>query len=96
MMNSNTRAKLRSLAMNIQPSTQVGKNGISDTLIRQVDEQLESRELIKIAVLKNAETDAGAVALELAEATSSEVVQVIGSKITLYRVSQKDNVKHVL
>lgn len=96
MMNSNTRAKLRSLAMNIQPSTQVGKNGISDTLIRQVDEQLESRELIKIAVLKNVETDAGAVALELAEATSSEVVHVIGSKITLYRVSQKDNVKHVL
>ena len=96
MMNSNTRAQLRSLAMNIQPLTQVGKNGISDTLIKQVDEQLESRELIKIAVLKNAEVDAGAVALELAEATSSEVVQVIGSKITLYRVSKKDNVKHVL
>lgn len=96
MMNSNTRAKLRSLAMNIQPLTQVGKNGISDTLIKQVDEQLESRELIKIAVLKNAEVDACAVALELAEATSSEVVQVIGSKITLYRVSKKDNVKHVL
>lgn len=96
MMNSNTRAKLRSLAMNIQPLTQVGKNGISDTLIKQVDEQLESRELIKIAVLKNAEVDAGAVALELAEVTSSEVVQVIGSKITLYRVSKKDNVKHVL
>lgn len=96
MMNSNTRAKLRSLAMNIQPLTQVGKNGISDTLIKQVDEQLESRELIKIAVLKNAEVDAGAVALELAEATLSEVVQVIGSKITLYRVSKKDNVKHVL
>ena len=82
--------------MNIQPLTQVGKNGISDTLIKQVDEQLESRELIKIAVLKNAEVDACAVALELAEATSSEVVQVIGSKITLYRVSKKDNVKHVL
>lgn len=96
MMNSNTRAKLRSIAMNVQPSTQVGKNGISDTLIRQVDEQLQSRELVKIAVLKNAEVDAGAVALELAEATSSEVVQVIGSKITLYRVSKKDGIKHVL
>ena len=95
-MNSNTRAKLRSIAMNVQPSTQVGKNGISDTLIRQVDEQLQSRELVKIAVLKNAEVDAGAVALELAEATSSEVVQVIGSKITLYRVSTKDGIKHVL
>lgn len=96
MMNSNTRAKLRSIAMNVQPSTQVGKNGISDTLIRQIDEQLQSRELVKIAVLKNAEVDAGAVALELAEATSSEVVQVIGSKITLYRVSTKDGIKHVL
>lgn len=95
-MTSNIRAKLRSIAMKLEPSTQVGKNGIGETLIKQVDEQLQSHELIKIAVLKNADVDAKDVAEELAEATSSEVVQVIGSKITLYRYSSKQGIKHVL
>ncbi len=95
-MTSNIRAKLRSIAMKLEPSTQVGKNGIGETLIKQVDEQLQSHELIKIAVLKNADVDAKDVAEELAEATSSEVVQVIGSKITLYRYSTKQGIKHIL
>lgn len=95
-MTSNVRAKLRSIAMTLEPSTQVGKNGIGDTLIKQVDEQLQCHELIKIAVLKNAEIDAKAVAEELAEATGAEVVQVIGSKITLYRLSTKEGIKHIL
>lgn len=95
-MTSNIRAKLRSIAMKLEPSTQVGKNGIGETLIKQVDEQLQSHELIKIAVLKNADVDAKDVAEELAEATSSEVVQVIGSKITLYRYSSKQGIKHIL
>ena len=82
--------------MKLEPSTQVGKNGIGETLIKQVDEQLQSHELIKIAVLKNADVDAKDVAEELAEATSSEVVQVIGSKITLYRYSTKQGIKHIL
>lgn len=95
-MNSSVRAKLRSLAMKLEPSTLVGKNGIVDTLIRQVDEQLQCHELIKIAVLKNADADAREVAEELAKATNSEVVQVIGSKITLYRLSTKEGIKHIL
>lgn len=95
-MTSNIRAKLRSIAMKLEPSTQVGKNGIGETLIKQVDEQLQSHELIKIAVLKNADVDAKDVAEELAETTSSEVVQVIGSKITLYRYSTKQGIKHIL
>ena len=53
-MTSAERAKLRSLAMTIEPTTHIGKNGVGDTLIKQIDEQLESRELIKISVLKNA------------------------------------------
>ena len=51
-MTSAERAKLRSLAMTIEPTTHIGKNGVGDTLIKQIDEQLESRELIKISVLK--------------------------------------------
>lgn len=52
-MTSSERSLLRSFAMAMQPTTNIGKNGINDMLIRQVDEQLECRELVKISVLKN-------------------------------------------
>ena len=95
-MTSSQRAALRSLAMKMQPTTHIGKNGIGETLIKQIDEQLESRELIKVAVLQNAEFSAKEIAEELAQSANAEVVQVLGSKITLYRVSQKSGVKHLL
>lgn len=95
-MTSAERAKLRSLAMTIEPTTHIGKNGVGDTLIKQIDEQLESRELIKISVLKNADLSAKEIAEKLAVSSKSQVVQVLGSKITLYRVSKKDGIKHLL
>ena len=95
-MTSAERAKLRSLAMTIEPTTHIGKNGVGDTLIKQIDEQLESRELLKISVLKNADLSAKEIAEELAVSSKSQVVQVLGSKITLYRVSKKDGIKHLL
>lgn len=95
-MNSKDRAVLRGIAMKMEPTAQVGKNGITDTLIKQIDDQLEAREMIKVSVLQNAELDAKAVANDLAEATKAEVVQVLGFKITLYRVSKKDKIKHIL
>ena len=95
-MTSSQRATLRSLAMQMQPMTHIGKNGISDMLIKQIDEQLESRELIKVAVLKNEEFSAKEIAEELAQNSNAEVVQVLGSKITLYRVSKKSGIKHIL
>ena len=95
-MTSSERASLRSLAMQMQPTTHIGKNGISETLIKQIDEQLESRELIKIAVLQNAEFSAKEIAEELAQSANAQVVQVLGSKITLYRVSKKNGIKHLL
>ncbi len=95
-MTSAERAKLRSLAMTIEPTTHIGKNGVGDTLIKQIDEQLESRELIKISVLKNVDLSAKEIAEELAVSSKSQVVQVLGSKITLYRVSKKDGIKHLL
>ncbi len=95
-MTSKQRAALRGIAMKMDPTAQVGKNGISDTLIKQIDDQLEAREMIKVSVLQNADLDARDVAEELAEATRAEVVQVLGFKITLYRVSHKEHIKHIL
>lgn len=90
-MNSKDRAYLRGLANTIEPIFQVGKLGINDNLIKQVDDALEARELIKLTVLETAPSDAKDIAIELANNTNSIVVQVMGRKITLYRKRAKDS-----
>lgn len=90
-MTSKDRAYLRSLATNIDPIFQIGKGGLSDNLIKQVDDALEARELIKITVLENAQEDPDEFAVTLASKTNSVVVQVMGRKITLYRKRVKES-----
>ena len=95
-MTTKERAKLRSIAMTLQPTTHIGKNGVTDEVITQIEEQLQAHELIKINVLKNSDFTAKEIAEGLAESAGAEVVQVLGNKITLYKVSTKDGIKHVL
>ena len=90
-MNSKDRAYLRSLANTIEPIFQVGKFGINDNLIKQVNDALDARELIKITVLETAPEDADEVAINLVNTTNCIVVQVLGRKITLYRKRKKDS-----
>ena len=85
-LTSKQRAQLRGLANSLDTILQVGKDGIGDNLIKQADDALEARELIKGRVLdNNIEYDARTAAEALAKATRSEVVQVIGTKFVLYR-----------
>lgn len=85
-MTSKQRAQLRGLANGIDTILQIGKDGIGENLVKQADGALEARELIKGKVLENnLEYDARTAAEELAKATRSEVVQVIGTKFVLYR-----------
>lgn len=87
-MTSKQRAYLKGLAMTIDPIYQVGKASISPEITAGIDEALEARELIKINVLKNCMDDPNEIAQILSERTNSEVVQVIGKKIVLYRESK--------
>lgn len=84
-LTSKQRAQLRGMANTIDTILQVGKEGVTDNLIRQADEALEARELIKGRVLENAMLTAREVCDLLAKPTRSEPVQVIGSKFVLYR-----------
>ena len=85
-LTSKQRAQLRGLANTIDTIIHVGKDGIGENLIKQADDALEARELIKGRVLENnIEYDARLAAQELAAAPRSEVVQVIGTKFVLYR-----------
>ena len=89
MLTSKQRAQLRGLANTIQPIVHIGKGGIGDALIKQVDDALEARELIKLTVLENANMTAREVADEIAVKVKADVVQVIGWKFILYRESEE-------
>ena len=88
-LTSKQRAQLRGIAAGEDTIIHIGKDGISENLIKQVDDALEARELIKGRVLENALMSAREVADQLAPLTRSEVVQVIGTKFVLYRPSHK-------
>ena len=90
MITSKQRAYLRGLAQNLTPIFQIGKNGINDNQIEQISNALEARELIKITLLDSTPDDKHTIANDLAEKTNSDVVQIIGKKITLYKRSTKE------
>lgn len=89
-MTTKQRAFLKGLAMNIDPIYQVGKSSITPEFTIGIAEALEARELIKISVLKNCADDPKEIAAVLAERTGSEVIQVIGKKIVLYKKSKNN------
>lgn len=90
-MTSKQRAYLRSLANNLTAIFQIGKNGISDNLIKQINDALEARELIKLNVLDTSPNEITYVASILAQKTNSELVQIVGNKITLFKQKKKDS-----
>lgn len=94
-MTSKQRAYLKGLAMNIDPIFQVGKGSVTPEYVEAIREAFNTKELIKIAVLKNCLDDPKGIAQVIAERTGSEVVQVIGKKIVLYK-ADKDNPKIML
>ena len=89
MITTKQRAYLRGLAQNLSPIFQIGKNGINDNQVLQINDALEAREIIKITLLDSTPDNKHSIANELAERTNSDVVQVIGKKITLYKRSSK-------
>lgn len=81
---------LRSQAHHLQPIFQIGKGGVNDAMIKQIDEALEKRELIKISLLQNTDEIAEEVAEVLQDAINCEIVQIIGRVIVLFKPSSKE------
>lgn len=92
MLKAKQRADLRSKANNLESLWRIGKNGVTPETVKSVDEALEANELIKITVLNNCETEVRDAAQIISERTRSDIVQVIGRKIVLYR-KQKERLK---
>lgn len=95
-MTSKQRAYLKSLAQTMDPVFQIGKNSLTPENTAAIDEALAARELIKISVLQNCMDDPRELAELVAERTRSQVVQVIGKKIVLYKEGKDDKKKIVL
>ncbi len=97
MITTKQRAYLRGLANTIEPTTQIGKFGVGETLLETASKALEAHELIKLTVLETSPLSPKETMVELCEKLSCEPVQVIGRKVVIYRQSSKaENRKIVL
>ena len=92
-LNGKQRAQLRALANTLEPVVHIGKDGIGDNLVKQANDALEARELIKCRVLENCELTAREACDELSRLTRSEQVQVIGTRFVLYRETHRKDKK---
>ncbi|BCU52460.1 RNA-binding protein [Staphylococcus auricularis] len=90
MLTGKQKRFLRSKAHHIEPTFQVGKSGVNENMVAQLNDILEKRELIKIHVLQNNFDDKDDLAQTISETTESEIVQVIGSMIVLYKESTEN------
>lgn len=95
MLTSKQRSKLKSLAANLSPVGQVGKEGIGENMLKSFSDCLEARELIKINILENADGVPREIGEQLAERLGAECVIVIGRKAVLYRRSSKKGIEHI-
>ncbi|WAM30917.1 ribosome assembly RNA-binding protein YhbY [Caldicellulosiruptor naganoensis] len=90
MLSSKQRAKLRSMANALDAIVHIGKEGITDRVLRQIDEALCARELIKISIEKNCKIEPKEAIAIVCEKLNAEPVQVIGRKIVIYRRSEEN------
>ena len=95
-MTSKQRSYLKGLAMEMDSIFQIGKSSLTPEVTDAVEEALQARELIKITVLKSCLDDIHVLAQTLAERTCSEVVQVIGRKIVLYKPAKDEKKRKIV
>lgn len=89
MLTGKQKRFLRSEAHHLDSLFQIGKNGLTEAILVQIDEALEVRELIKVSVLQNCEEDKNEIAKQIGAYKHIEVVQIIGSTIVIYRESSE-------
>lgn len=94
-MTSKERKVLSGMGQKLEPIFQIGKNGVEGLMIKELSNALEARELIKISVLRNCDYSAKELIGILAEELQAEPISCVGSKIVLYRRSERKDVKHI-
>ncbi|MBS2969773.1 ribosome assembly RNA-binding protein YhbY [Metabacillus sp. KIGAM252] len=90
MLTGKQKRFLRAEAHHLNPIFQVGKGGVNDNMIKQIEEALEGRELLKVSILQNCDEDKDEVAERLSKGARAELVQIIGNTIVLYKESREN------
>ena len=90
MLKGKQRAYLRSIANTLKPVTQIGKDGVTESFLEQLDNMLRAREIVKVTVLETAGLETKETANAVCEALRAEFVQAIGSKFTLYKRNMEE------
>ncbi|EQK41853.1 YhbY family RNA-binding protein [Paraclostridium bifermentans] len=90
MLKGKQRAYLRSVANTLKPITQIGKEGVTESFLDQLEDMLKAREIVKVSILENAGLDAKETANAICEAIRAEFVQAIGFKFTIYKKNEED------
>ena len=96
MLTAQSRAMLKSIATNLKDLVFIGKDGLTDNVIKQINDNLYAHELIKIKVQRSVIDDISELAKGIEEKCDAEVVSTIGSKILVYKFSDKPKIKHLL
>ncbi|BAQ11514.1 putative RNA-binding protein [Bacillus sp. OxB-1] len=89
MLTGKQKRFLRSEAHHLQPVFQIGKSGLTESVIAQIEEALEAKELIKVNILQNCDEDKNEIAAKLEARDGLEIVQVIGNMLILYKESKE-------
>lgn len=92
MLSGKQRSYLKAMANGIETVMQIGKDGVTENVLKQIDDVLEARELVKIKILNNSSLEAKETANEVSEALRAEYVQSIGNKFILYRESEEKRI----
>ncbi|MDO4814875.1 MAG: ribosome assembly RNA-binding protein YhbY [Gemella sp.] len=95
MLRGKQKRQLRALAHHLNPIFQIGKGGVNPEMIKGIADALEKRELIKVAILQNCDEDKDEVAETISSRTRSELVQVIGHTIVLYKQSSQEKYRKI-
>lgn len=90
MLSGKEKSKLRGIAQTRKALFQIGKDGVTSNMVKTIHDSLEAHELVKISMLKTCPQDPQEAAFDLASGTHSEIVQIIGHTIVLYRRSKKN------
>ena len=96
MITSKQRSYLRSLAHNIDPLVYIGKQGVTENVVKELDQCLENRELVQVKIQEGFEADPKELANEMAEQLGAEFVQAIGRKFSLYRQSSDPEKRQIV
>ncbi|MEG1519957.1 MAG: ribosome assembly RNA-binding protein YhbY [Clostridia bacterium] len=95
MLTTKQRSSLRGLANELKPVMQIGKGGVTESLLKQAEEHLFSSELIKVKILQSADLSAKEIGNDFAAKLNAEIVSAIGNVITVYKFSDKKGIEHI-